>query len=124
MWRGLAIHIIAFLLLVGGIFLGIQGFMNLLIWGSFVYLFLMAVLLFTSSDGLKPNIPPVVSGVFFGAMVIILVWNAHWWVGLSWFLSGLILGHLTDEWNRKQKDEDKNEKQPGPSQADTANSAP
>jgi hypothetical protein len=102
MWRGLTVHVFALVLLIGAVFFGVQGFMNLLTWGSLIYTFLMVVLLFTSSDGLKPNIPPIISGALFGVMIILTVWHGHFLVGTAWLISGLILGHLTDEYTRKQ----------------------
>jgi hypothetical protein len=103
-WRGILTHLLALAFLVGGVFFGIAGVMNLLKFASFVYAGLMVVLLFTSSDGLKPNVPPLISGIFFGAMIIILVYTGHFFVGLAWFISGLILGHLTDEYEKKMKE--------------------
>ena len=101
MWRGLVTHLLIVASLIGGLFFGVSGIMNLLIFFSWVYCILMVVLLFTSSDGLKPNIPPPVSLFFYGALVIILVYAGCFGIGAAWLVSGLILGHLTDEYTKK-----------------------
>jgi K+-sensing histidine kinase KdpD len=104
MWRGLATHLLTLAFLAGGVFFGITGIMNLLVFTSFIYVFLMIVLLFTSSDGLKPNIPIAVSAVFYGIMIFVLVYNGYFFTGAAWLISGLILGHLTDEYKTKLKE--------------------
>ena len=111
MWRGLVTHLLIVASLIGGLFFGVSGIMNLLIFFSWVYCILMVVLLFTSSDGLKPNIPPAISLFFYGALVIILVYTGCFGIGAAWLVSGLILGHLTDEYTKKMAElEEKNNK--------------
>jgi hypothetical protein len=111
MWRGLLTHLFILAFLVGGVFFGLTGIMNLLTLCSYIYMALMIVLLFTSSDGLKPNIQPGVSLFFYGAMFLILGYVGHFGLAVAWLVSGLILGHLTDEYLKKLKElETKNAK--------------